>query len=154
MTDQAVDAIELEAMLFARHLSAMPGRSRRRGGVLDQSAYTLLSLLEAAGPLSIPDLVAITGLDTSTLNRQTGAIVRDGRAERIADPDGGLARKFRLTRSGRAALDEERTASRANLAALTAEWTDGERTAFADLLGRLNRTIETRSGRSWPRADD
>lgn len=151
MSADPIKVIEYEAMLFERHLSSMPGRTRRSGGVLDQSAYTLLNLLRSGGPQSIGELSAVTGLDASTLNRQTAALVRDGLAERISDPDGGMARKFRGTADGDRVLSEERAASREVLRGLLADWPDGDREAFADLLTRFNRSVEERSGREWPR---
>lgn len=147
-----IDRIEYEAMLFGRHLVALPaGRSRRRGGRLDQSAYTLLSLLDAGGPASLAELAVATGLDVSTLNRQTAALRHAGLAERFDDPDGGQARKLRLSDEGLRLLAEEREASQALLAELLADWPERDRTDLAELLGRYNRTIEERSGRRWPR---
>ncbi|MEE6282319.1 MarR family winged helix-turn-helix transcriptional regulator [Georgenia sunbinii] len=151
MTCDPIVAVEYEAMVFGRHLTSLPGRSRRSQGVLDTSAYTLLALLQVGGPASIRQLSAITGLDASTLNRQTAALLRDHYAERIPDPDGGVARKFRITGTGERALEEERAASREALAALTADWTEADRVALGSLLGRLNRAVEQRSGRAWPR---
>ncbi|MFC4429428.1 MarR family winged helix-turn-helix transcriptional regulator [Citricoccus alkalitolerans] len=149
--DTEIASIEYESLVFSRHQSEMSGRSRRTGGVLDQSAYTLLTLLQAGGPASIGELSAITGLDASTLNRQTAALLRDGHAERIPDPDGGMARKFRLTPAGESAVDEERRGSRAVLQDLLEQWSQQDRETFATLLGRFNRSIEDRSGRTWPR---
>jgi DNA-binding MarR family transcriptional regulator len=153
MTDDPIAALEFEGMLFRRHLVDVPGRSRRTGSILEQSAYLLLSLLDAGGPATISDLSSITGLDASTLNRQTAALLRDGHAERIPDPDGGIARRFRPTTAGRAALEEERKASRAALSKIVDDWDDNDRATLAILLGRLNHAIEARSGRSWPRPE-
>ncbi|MEV0889810.1 MarR family winged helix-turn-helix transcriptional regulator [Promicromonospora sp. MEB111] len=147
-----IDEIEYEGMLFGRHLAALPaGRTRRKGGQLDQSAYTLLSLLDAGGPASLAELAEATGLDVSTLNRQTAALRRSGLAERFEDPDGGQARKLRLSAEGSRLLGEERTASRALLADLLHDWSEQDRARFGELLGRYNRVIEDRSGRHWPR---
>lgn len=139
-------------MIFGRHLAGFAGRSRRRGGVLDQSAYTLLSLLQAGGPTSVTELAAMTGLDASTLTRQTAALQRAGLADRIPDPNGGKARKFRVTDEGARLVDDERRASRAALETLTADWPETDRATLAALLSRLNIAIEEYSGRSaWPR---
>lgn len=147
-----IDRIEYEGMLFGRHLAALPaGRSRRKGGLLDQSAYTLLSLLDSGGPASLAELAAATGLDASTLNRQTAALRNGGLAERFDDPDGGQARKLRLSDEGRRLLAEEREASQALLADLLGDWPEGDRAQLAELLTRYNRVIEERSGRHWPR---
>ncbi|MFD7022750.1 MarR family winged helix-turn-helix transcriptional regulator [Promicromonospora sukumoe] len=148
----SIDRIEYEGMLFGRHLTTLPaGRSRRRGGLLDPSAYVLLSLLEAGGPSTIAELTAATGLDASTLNRQTAALRRAELAERFEDPEGGQARKLRLSAHGRRLLDEERRASRDSLAELVDDWSEEDRSQFAELLARCNRALEDRSGRYWPR---
>ncbi|MFE2998936.1 MarR family winged helix-turn-helix transcriptional regulator [Nocardia sp. NPDC059246] len=109
---------------------------------LDRSAYLLLSLLEADGPMSIGRLSEILGLDVSTLNRQTAALLRAGLAERIPDPDGGVARKFRLTPEGASRLNGERAQSIRHLDEIVADWTAEEVTALADSLARLNADID------------
>lgn len=147
-----IDRIEYESMLFGRYLAMLPaGRSRRRGGCLDLSAYTLLSLLDSGGPASLAELAAVTGLDASTLNRQTAALRRAGLAERFEDPDGGQARKLWLSDEGRRLLTEEREASQAVLADLLADWREQDRVQLGELLARYNRMIEERYGRHWPR---
>ncbi|MCC2032062.1 MarR family winged helix-turn-helix transcriptional regulator [Microbacterium allomyrinae] len=151
MSVDPIATIEYEALILGRHLSGLPGRSRRRGGLIDQSAYTLLAVLHEGGPASIAELGAVTGLDASTLNRQTAALLRDGYAERIADPDGGMARKFRPTAEGDHVLAEEREASKAALAAVITDWSPHDRGTFADLLERFNKAIEARLQREWPR---
>jgi DNA-binding MarR family transcriptional regulator len=153
MKDDAISILEYEGMLFRRHLIDLPERGRRTGSILDQSAYMLLALLEAGGPASIGELSSVTGLDTSTLNRQTAALLRDGYAQRLADPEGGMARKYRPTPAGLAILNEERDASRAALSRIIDDWDDGQIATLATLLERLNLAIETRSGRRWPRPD-
>lgn len=151
MTDEAIAAIEYEALVLSRHLAGLPGRTRRSGGVLDNSAYTLLSILEAGGSTTIGSLSTTTGLDTSTLNRQTAALVRDGYASRVPDPEGGLARKFHITPQGQDLLREEQEASRSALESITDDWPPADRQALARLLTRFNQAIEYRSGRTWPR---
>src|SRR5690348_4795778 len=85
MREEIVD-IERELMLIGRYKelasSAAPASERRleRG-----SSYILLSRLEAEGPMSIGQLAQAFSLDTSTVNRQTAVLLRDGLAERIPD---------------------------------------------------------------------
>lgn len=145
MLSEAVAAIEYQAMLLTRRLGSLPGRARRRTGTLDQSAYLLLSLLEAGGPATLAQLAARTGLDVSTLNRQTAALVRKELAERIPDPDGGTARKFRMTARGEEAWREERGASQRAVAQITEDWTPEDRAALGELLLRFNEDIEHRA---------
>lgn len=147
----AIAALEYETLVFTRHLTDLPGHTRRTHGVLDQSAYTLLNLLQFGGPSSIGELSEITGLDASTLNRQTAALLREDYANRIADPAGGVARKFTISDHGLDVLTAEQDASRAALASIIADWNTHDHETLTTLLARLNGDIEARTGRSWPR---
>lgn len=151
MSADPIPAIEYETMVLSRHLASLPGRSRRRGGILDQSAYTLLCLLQVGGAASIGSLSSVTGLDASTLHRQTAGLLRDGYAERIPDPEGGRARKFRLTEKGERVLDEERQSSKDALARITSDWPESDVAAFGTLLNRFNRAVEQHHEHTWPR---
>lgn len=153
MNFDPIAILEYEAMIFGRHLSMFTGRAGKNPGTLDQSAYILLSLLEAQGPLSIAELTEITELDASTLNRQTKALVEKGFAVRIPDPEGGIARKFRPSPTGFNALREERQATRSKLVELFHDWNEEEIDTFVSLLQKMNRTVERRRGSAWPRPE-
>ncbi|WNI21710.1 MarR family transcriptional regulator [Streptomyces sp. ITFR-16] len=146
--DMPVDRIEFETMLLGRHMSLLTSRG---GGRLDRSAYILLSRIRAQGPMSIGQLHDAFGLDTSTLNRQTAAMLRAGVVERIPDPDGGIARKFVITDEGARRLDRDRAENREGLGLVLADWSPEEAAQLADNLARLNRDIERLDGRPWPR---
>ncbi|ALJ18501.1 MarR family winged helix-turn-helix transcriptional regulator [Microbacterium sp. No. 7] len=145
--DASIARIEREFMLIGRHQTAI---SRHPDGI-HRSAITLLACLDAGGPMSIAELAAALGLDASTLNRQTSSLCRTGLAERIPDPDGGIARKFRITAEGTRRLRQEREANRRILGRLLNEWDADDLAALAELLERLNTEIEAHSGRPWPR---
>ncbi|MFF4245815.1 MarR family winged helix-turn-helix transcriptional regulator [Streptomyces sp. NPDC001822] len=149
--DKPTHLIEFETMLLGRHLQLSAPRSRRGGGYLDRSAYTLLSRIRMEGPMSIGQLSEAFGLDASTLNRQTAAMLRGGLVERIPDPDGGIARKFRITDAGERSLEAERTENIQGLERVMADWTPDEVAGFAAYLKRLNSDIENLDGRPWPR---
>ncbi|MBL1095742.1 MarR family transcriptional regulator [Streptomyces sp. 205] len=121
---------------------------------LDRSAYFLLSRLDAEGAMSIGQLADAFHLDVSTVNRQTGTLVRSGLLERIPDPDGGLARKLRATTLGADRFTAERDRRRAALAGILEGWAEEEVARFEEMLTRFNREVETREGRAWPREDD
>lgn len=148
----AIAAIEYETLAFARHVTTAVGRSRHDEPLLDGSAYTLLSLLAAGGPASIGDLSAITGLDASTLNRQTAALSERGLVFRTADPDGGMARIFVMTDEGTRTLASEQSHSRTALARTLGEWTETELEELRRVLRRFNGSIERSYPRPWPRA--
>lgn len=147
--------IEYEVMLLGRHLAWVSGgiSGTARPDRLDRSAYTLLSRMEVQGPMTIAELADAFGLDQSTLNRQTAAMTRAGLVERIPDPDGGLARKFRVTARGAERLAADRDTNRAATAKVVAGWTEQEVAGFATALRRFNTDVERLSGRPWPRPD-
>lgn len=149
--DKPTHLIEFETMLLARHSHLYPPRARAAGGQLDRSAYVLLSRISMDGPMSISQLSEAFGLDASTLNRQTAAMLRAGLVERIPDPDGGVARKFRITDEGRGRLEADRTYNIQGLERVLAEWTPEEVADLAAVLERFNRDIERLDGRPWPR---
>lgn len=144
----AITALEYETMLLGRHLSLITGASRRREGHLDRSAYTLLARLESVA-MSIGELARISGLDPSTLNRQTAAMLRDGLVERAPDPDGGIARRFHITGEGRRRLHDTRARNLHALGKATSDWSDEEIATFGRLLSRFNRGIEQLNGLVW-----
>lgn len=144
------DELERETTLLSRYL--MP--QRRYAGSedrLERSAYTLLSRIDAQGPMSIGELSDALRLDVSTLNRQTAAMTKAGNLERVPDPEGGLARKFRLTAVGAERLESDRQANMAGLRRVLVDWSDGDVDAFAALLRRFNTDIERVDRRPWPR---
>lgn len=149
--DKPTHLIEFETMLLGRHLQLGAPRSKRGGRRLDRSAYTLLSRIRVQGPMSIGQLSEAFGLDASTLNRQTAAMLRAGLVERIPDPDGGIARKFRITSAGETGLDAERAENISGLERVMAAWSSEEVAVLAACLKRLNSDIENLDGRPWPR---
>ncbi|WP_330183509.1 MarR family transcriptional regulator [Nocardia sp. NBC_01503] len=147
--EKPTDRVEFETMLLGRY--TINTRYRRDGTRMDRSAYVLLSRLSVQGPMTIGQLAEAFGLDTSTLNRQTAALLRAGVVERIPDPDGGIARKFRITAAGERGLEAERTANTEGLERVMQTWSADDVAAFAGYLERLNTDIERLDGRPWPR---
>lgn len=146
-----LDLIEFETTLLGRHVHMNARAQREASGGLERSAYILLSRLRMEGAMSIGQLSEAFDLDASTLNRQTAALREDGLIERIPDPEGGIARKFRLTRAGEEQLESVRTAVVAGLGRILDGWTAGEVAEFAAYLKRFNTDIERVAGRPWPR---
>ncbi|MFD4461542.1 MarR family winged helix-turn-helix transcriptional regulator [Nocardia sp. NPDC058480] len=145
--DKATQLVEFETMLLGRHSL----RSRRGADAMDRSAYILLSRLRMGGLMSIGQLSDALGLDASTLNRQTAAMMRTGVIERIPDPEGGMARKFRVTAKGERRLNAERALIVDALDSILEDWAAEDVAAFVGYLRRFNTDIERRSGEYWPR---
>ncbi|WP_211369746.1 MarR family winged helix-turn-helix transcriptional regulator [Nonomuraea turkmeniaca] len=133
--------IELELMLIGRYkeLATAGGPAELR---LERSSYILLRRLEAEGPMSIGQLAQAFSLDTSTVNRQTAVLLRGGLAERIPDPEGGMARKLRITEEGLRRVAAERDYRLDGLATVLQDWSPQELTSFAEGLAHFNASIE------------
>ncbi|MFJ7265364.1 MarR family winged helix-turn-helix transcriptional regulator [Streptomyces sp. NPDC099050] len=147
-----LEKLERELMLLARH--QVPARRERDTERLERSAYLLLSRIDTQGPMSIGQLSEAFGLDTSTVNRQTAALLRCGLAERVPDPEGGMARKLCITDEGGRRLAEDREINRSCLARVVAGWSPEEVRQLEDSLVRLNRSAEALEGRHWPRLEE
>ncbi|NKI44037.1 MarR family winged helix-turn-helix transcriptional regulator [Streptomyces physcomitrii] len=145
--------VEYEQMLLSRHTFLNQRGGRRKDGLLERSAYILLSRIRVQGPMSIGELSEAFGLDTSTLNRQTAAAMRAGLVDRVQDPGGGMARKFRITEVGERMLDEEREGIVRALDEVMTDWSAEDVRAFAGYLRRFNTGIERLGGRPWPREE-
>ncbi|RKN37198.1 MarR family winged helix-turn-helix transcriptional regulator [Streptomyces hoynatensis] len=149
--------LERELMLVGRHHlcpgleSCGPGQAAGHEGRLDRSAHLLLSRIDAEGPMSIGQLAEALGLDTSTVNRQTAALLKAGLVERHLDPEGGLARRLAITQEGLGRLAAERARRRDGLAVLFEDWSREDLRQFAHLLARFNARCERVKGHPWPR---
>ncbi|MEW2404136.1 MarR family transcriptional regulator [Streptomyces sp. NPDC046862] len=149
---EAGEHIERELLILMRHRELAAPRGPRDADALDRSAYVLLSRLEVQGPMSIPDFVEAFGLAPSTFTRQTAPLLRDGLVERMLDPDGGVARKLRITEKGAKRLAAQREETASKLAEVLTDWPAERLRRFVADLERFNTDIERLAGRPWPRA--
>jgi DNA-binding MarR family transcriptional regulator len=149
--EKPTHSIEYETMLLGRYYHLTLSSAEREGDHLDRSAYVLLSRIQIVGPMSIGQLSEAFGLDPSTLNRQTSAMLRAGLVERIPDPGGGIARKFRISAEGERRLQHQRDEIVRSMEKLLDDWTPEEVATFAACLKRFNTDIERLTGRPWPR---
>src|SRR5262245_6884505 len=146
--EHLMEAISRELTLISRHHLATATR-----GVLDRSAYLMLSRIDATGPMTAKELADALQLEISTVTRQVAAMLRDGVVERIPDPTGGLARRLKITDLGATHLSEDRNRYRDGLATVVASWPETECVDLYRLLRTLNEQIEDLQGTPWPRED-
>ncbi|TGZ13834.1 transcriptional regulator [Streptomyces sp. S816] len=143
--------VEFEHMVLGRHQLSSTTR-RYQEGRMERSAYIMLSRIEVQGPMSIGQLSDAFQLDVSTVNRQTAHAMRAGLLERIPDPEGGMARKFRLTGEGERKLREERELHVQDLDRVFEDWSSDDVENFARYLQRFNTSVERITGQPWPRS--
>ncbi|MER7454462.1 MarR family winged helix-turn-helix transcriptional regulator [Nocardia beijingensis] len=145
----ALNRLTFELSLLSRHFPAT--LLRRPGFQLDRSAYLILTRLELDHPLSLRELSEAFQLDVSTINRQVGAMRKQGLVERVPDPDGGIARKIRASTKGLELLAADRKQSRQGIGAVVAEWTEDDIDLFSRLIARFNQSVEDKEANPWPR---
>ena len=147
---QWLEALMYEHMLMSRH--ALQGSAPRlRQAPLERSAAVLLARLGASGPLSVGELAEAFDLDVSTVHRQVAAAMKAGLIERVADPDGGSARKHRPTADGAARLREDFRGRTDSVASVTADWPPEDVAQLARLMRRFNESVEAIRAQPWPR---
>ena len=149
MTESVGYRLEQEFTLLSRHTTLAGRRTATRP--LEHSAYLLLWRLELGGPMTLGDLADSFGLDVSTVNRQSAALIRQGLAERIPDPAGGLARLLRPTHAGLDQLESMRTSNAEGVLRLLSDWPREDLDTLVTLLRRLNVAVEEHEGLHWPR---
>ncbi|WP_107984307.1 MarR family transcriptional regulator [Rhodococcus sp. OK519] len=148
--DRVQAGIEYELTLLSRYHALAWQRGRQ---TLDRSAYLILARLELDRLMSLKELAEAFLLDISTINRQVGALERNGLVERVADPGGGVARKVRPTEKGMAQMRADRDLNRSGVGRVLEEWTPDEVELLQSLLVRFNRGVEAIEGRQWPRPE-
>ncbi len=148
VTGGTLALLEQELTLLARHQLSSNQHEPDLG--LDRSGYQLLTRLEL-GPLSLGGLAEAFKLDVSTVNRQVASLRRKGLVERVGDPDGGLAKLLRPTRSGLALLRKDRKVRHGHVAHVIEDWDPADVERLQELLALFNTSIEALEGRPWPR---
>lgn len=143
-----IELLEQELTLLARH--QLSSAQHTPDLSLDRSGYQLLSRIEL-GPLSLKQLAEAFRLDISTVNRQIGALQKKGLVERIADPDGGIARLLRPTQRGLDLLHQDRTVRHTQVSRVLESWEPADVVRLNELLAQFNTSIEELEGQSWPR---
>jgi DNA-binding MarR family transcriptional regulator len=142
MIAPTIELLEQELTLLARHQLSSAQHTPELG--LDRSGYQLLSRLEL-GALSLKQLAEAFRLDVSTVNRQIATLRHKGLVERIADPDGGIARLLRPTEQGIALLGRDRAVRHIQVGQVLETWSPEQVSALHDT------SIEDLEGERWPR---
>ncbi|MEU3272224.1 MarR family winged helix-turn-helix transcriptional regulator [Saccharomonospora sp. NPDC006951] len=142
MTDP-LDAIE-KAMVEIRR-SQNRGRlnrmaRERSAPSLDPTLYALLDVVEAGEPCSIADVTAAMNVDQPRASRLVAQAVGKDLLVRVADQGDGRRVLLRLTASGKRHLKHTHEFRRAVFAEATADWTEEDRSRFAELLTRFVRS--------------
>lgn len=138
MTDPAIGTIETEVAMLLRRAEAT---RRSAANTLDRAAYLILRRLDEHGPQSVKAVADALGLDSSTVNRQVTAMVRDGVVRRTRATAESRVTLVQLTAAGLRRLTGVRAAREDLYTQVLATWSDGDRRTLASLLTRLNHAL-------------
>jgi DNA-binding MarR family transcriptional regulator len=92
--------------------------------------------------LRVSALAEAMGLDISTASRHVRQLEVGGHLARAGDPDDRRAFQVRLTRRGRAALDQAMRARGTLVDRATADWPTDDRAALTTLMTRLADSLD------------
>jgi DNA-binding MarR family transcriptional regulator len=121
------------------------GRAQYRAehpDAVERPTYLLLVHLAKDGPQRAGTLAEAVCSDPSTVSRQVAQLVRLGLVERRADPEDGRATLLAATAEGLRVFEENRRRRNEHIARMLAGWSDADREALADLLGRFTTEFE------------
>ena len=117
-------------------------RARLPEGRIDPAMMIVLHHVQVGGPLRVSGLAEALGLDISTASRHVRQLEASGHLDRTGDPDDRRAFQVRLTRRGRAALDQAMRARAGVVDRATADWPDEDRAALTTLMTRLAESLD------------
>ncbi|MEV8145181.1 MarR family winged helix-turn-helix transcriptional regulator [Specibacter sp. NPDC078709] len=146
-----VQAMQYEMMLLSRYQFRPHPRA---DGMLERSAFLLLSRLELVEPMTLKELSRALNLDISTVHRQVGALLRSEHVEYVLGLPGEVARRLAPTPAGLRALIETRAINEEGLRGVMGGWPQKRREQFLTLLRRFNQDVEDLENTPWPRWGD
>ncbi|MGH3439181.1 MAG: MarR family winged helix-turn-helix transcriptional regulator [Sciscionella sp.] len=139
----AADLLGHQMVRFVRLVSRIGSHlaAREKDG-MESAAYALLALLVLEGPRRATALAEAMHSDTSTISRQSAALVRDGLVERTADPVDGRASLLAATEQGERRFAHTRRQRDRRIALMLDGWSQQELHQLIELLGRLITSLE------------
>jgi DNA-binding MarR family transcriptional regulator len=144
--DRGTAVVQLSDQLMRFVLVLKRGMARfggpNRDGI-EYPAYGLLAHLVTDGPRRTTALADAVYADTSTVSRQTSALIRHGLVERRPDPEDGRASILAPTADGLRTFRDNRRRHNENMATILAGWPEQDVHRLAELLARLNTDLET-----------
>ncbi len=121
------------------------GRARyqaEHSDAVERATYYLLVHLVKDGPRRAGALAEAVHSDPSTISRQVAQLVKLGLVERTADPEDGRATLLAATAEGIRVFEENRRRRNEHIAQMLAPWSEEDRHALCELLGRFTTDFE------------
>lgn len=122
----------------------------QQGDGLERAAYLLLATLVRTGPQRLSVLADAVHSDVSTVSRQVTQLVRLDLVARQPDPSDGRAALLAATALGVRTFEDKRRRRNQHFAELLVDWSEADRHALSELLGRFNDDFERYHLRGTP----
>ena len=151
-TEDYLRQLEYALTMLGRHTAIGPhsdGARSDRDDWLDRSAYLLMSRIEDGDALTVGELADVLGLDTSTVSRKMGALLRTEFVHRGDSP----ARRLRLTPTGRERLYRHRTEKIDGLRDALGSWPAEDLEVLSSSIARLVSAIDDARARQTAAKD-
>jgi DNA-binding MarR family transcriptional regulator len=142
----AMDELTREVLRFLRLVRKATSQVPEAKDGVELAAYGLLAHVVCEGPRRTTALAEAVHSDTSTVSRQTAALVRCGLLERRPDPEDGRASLLAATPEGERVFAVKRHARNERVSRLLHAWQVPEVQQLVGLLGRLNSDFEAYPG--------
>jgi len=118
------------------------------GVSLDRALFPLLVALGAHGSLGVAELADLVGRDHTTVSRQIAKLENMDLVTRCDAEMDRRKRQSQLTAEGKTVVQAIRIARRRLLSKALADWTEAERSALADNIGRFTEALRDLSRKS------
>lgn len=151
VSSDLLKSMQYELMLFSRY-QLRP--FYHDDPALERSAYVLLNRLEPVGPMTLKELSRALRLDTSTIHRQVGMLLRHDHVCYVAGTPGEVARRIAPTTAGIDALIATRKVYEEGLNRVVGNWPETKQAQFMELLRDFNQDVEGLEETSWPRVQE
>lgn len=142
VNDQSLEALELEIAMMVRSL-------RNRATDLDETqelrraSYFILLIISNKGAMSVKNMAEHLHLDTSTVSRQAGELLKKELLKKIPSESDRRSYAYELTDKGRKMLSSSREPRQERFQKMIDQWNEGEIEEFARLLRKFNSLLDT-----------
>jgi DNA-binding MarR family transcriptional regulator len=142
ITPDAIGRVEREVTFLIRRTLETVWSSGYGEAPVDRYTYPVLALLDSHGPQGLGELTRRLGISKPTTSRHVARLTEAALVSSRPDPRDVRAMEVTLTERGAAQVARLRAARHAQLAAVLADWSEGDRDGLATLLARLNSDLD------------
>lgn len=135
--DELMASLQRLGRLFASRQVTARITTAAGAEVTQQGATLLRALLRGGEQQSVAELAQSAAMDLGAVSRQVRLLEAAEAVRRLRSPDDGRVALLELTVEGRNTAERIKEAGARHLEGALRDWSDADRRALADLMGRL-----------------